>query len=323
VIVVACAQIRRWSTWLLLGVICGFGALTKATFFPFLAAIALLLLYRTWRREASSWQFLAFLSTVIALAGWWYFQTSIETGMLFATPEGLALREKGGLIAGLMQHFSVKAAASVIAAQVKSFLWGGTWARVFVTLPRAAWAPLVAMSLLIGCSYLRGLHSYRMYPLVQLTPLALGLWALALIYPILIYMGLGIFDYPGYYLHSFAPALAPVIGIAITTLTRNWLARTVVWLLLGYNIVFLFGATFIQFLYFAGCDVQFNVASASACLNEWQRLTDNLDALAYPLPALWLAAVGAIALAWGMVSLALANSQSRSSRAIEHRASAS
>ena len=59
--------------------------------------------------------------------------------------------------------------------------------------------------------------------------------------------------YPGYYLHSFAPALAPVIGIAITTIARNWLARTAVWLLLGYNVVFLFGATFMQFLYFAGC----------------------------------------------------------------------
>src|SRR5262249_56143311 len=43
VAVVACAPIRRWSTWLLLGVICGLGALTKVTFFPFLAAIGLLL----------------------------------------------------------------------------------------------------------------------------------------------------------------------------------------------------------------------------------------------------------------------------------------
>ena len=53
VAVVTCAPIRRWSTWLLLGVICGLGALTKATFLPFLAVIALLLLYRTWRRDAS------------------------------------------------------------------------------------------------------------------------------------------------------------------------------------------------------------------------------------------------------------------------------
>src|SRR5262249_17186045 len=74
VAVVACAPIRRWSTWLLLGVICGLGALTKVTFFPFLAAIALLLLYRTWQRDASAWQFLGFLVTVLAVASWWYFQ---------------------------------------------------------------------------------------------------------------------------------------------------------------------------------------------------------------------------------------------------------
>ena len=81
VAVITCAPIKRWSTWLLLGMICGLGALTKATFFPFLAATALLLLYRTWRRDASPWQFLGFLATVIAVAGWWYIERSVETGM--------------------------------------------------------------------------------------------------------------------------------------------------------------------------------------------------------------------------------------------------
>ena len=84
VAVVACTPIRRWSTWLLLGVICGLGALTKATFLPVLAVIALLLLHRTWRRDASSWQFLGFLATVLAVAGWWYFQHFVETGGLLA-----------------------------------------------------------------------------------------------------------------------------------------------------------------------------------------------------------------------------------------------
>ena len=328
VAVVACAPIRRWSTWLLLGVICGLGALTKVTFLPFLAAIALLLLYRTWRRDASPWQFLGFLATVLAVAGWWYFQRSVETGMLFATPEGLELKEKGGLIAGLMEHFSVDALAWVIPAAGMSFLWSGTSS--FVTPPLTALAPLVAMSLLIGCSYLYGLYSYRMYPLVQITPLTLGFWALAISYPTVVLMALygriplgdmGYGGQPGYYLHSFAPALAPIIGIAITTVARNWLARTVVWLLLGYNVVFLFGATFMQFLYFAGCgsngSARFNIASASVCWNDWQRLTDNLDALAFPLAAFWLAAGGAIALGWGAsASLMLANSHTRSSKPV-------
>jgi hypothetical protein len=118
---------------------------------------------------------------------------------------------------------------------------------------------------------------------------------------------------PGYYLHSFASALAPIIGIAITAVARNWLARTVVWLLLGYNVVFLFGATFMQFLYFAGCgsngSARFNIASASVCWNDWRRLADNLDAFAFPLAAFWLAAGGAIALGLGAsASLMFANS---------------
>ena len=84
-----------------------------------------------------------------------------------------------------------------------------------------------------------------------------------------------------------------------------------------------------QFLYFAGCAsnrnfARFAVASASACWNDWQRLIDNLDVLAYPSAALWLAAGGAIALGWGAsASLALANSQTRSSRAIDPLASPS
>jgi hypothetical protein len=241
------------------------------------------------------------------VAGWWYFQRSIETGMLFATPEGLELKEKGGLIAGLMQHFSVDALAWAIPAAGLSFLWSGTWS--FVTPPLIALAPLVVMLLLISCAYLFGFHRYKKSPLVQITPLTLGFWGLAISYPILVFMAqygrvkLGIYGYggyPGYYLHSFAPALAPVIGVAITIFARNRLARTMFWLLLGYNIAFLFGATFMQFLYFAGCGSngfnRFNVASASACWDDWQRLTDNLDALAYPWAALSLAAGGAIVL---------------------------
>ncbi len=157
VAVVTCAPIRRWSTWLLLGVICGLGALTKATFFPFLAVATLLLLYRTWQRDASPWQFLGFLTTVIAVAGWWYFHRSVETGMLFATDDGLIIREKGGVIAGLMQHFSVGNLAWAIPAAGMSFLWSST--RSFVTPPLIALAPLVVMLLLISCAYLFGFHS--------------------------------------------------------------------------------------------------------------------------------------------------------------------
>jgi hypothetical protein len=326
VAVVTCAPTRRWSTWLLLGAICGLGALTKATFLPFLAAIALLLLYRTWRRDASPWQFLGFLATVMAVAGWWYIERSVETGMPFATTTGMDLRENGGFIAGLTRHFSIGALARAIPAAGLSFLWGCTWS--FVTPPLTALAPLVVMLLLIGGAYLFGFHSYRMYTLVQITPLTLGFWALAISYPTLVEIALygrekfGTSSYgghPGYYLHLLAPSLAPVIGIAIATVARNWLARTVVWLLLGYNIAFLFGATFMQFLYFAGCGSngsnRFNIASASTCWNEWQRLTDNLDVLAYPLAAFWLAVGGAIALGWG-AGLLLASSHTSDSQLV-------
>jgi len=320
VAVVTCAPIRRWSTLLLLGAICGLGALTKATFLPFLAAIVLLLLYRTWRRDASPWQFLGFLAIVIAVAGWWYIERSVETGMSFGYDEHRNdLRENGGLIASLTQHFSIGALAWAIPAAGLSFLWGCTWS--FVTPPLTALAPLVVMLLLIGGAYLFGFHNYRMYTLVQITPLTLGFWALAIIYPTLVEIALygrekfgnfGYGGYPGYFLHSLAPALAPVIGIAIATVARNWLARTLVWLLLGYNIAFLFGATFMQLLYFAGCGSngsnRFNFAAASICWNDWQSLIDNLTMLAYPLTALLFAAGGLATLLWGVLtSLSLAS----------------
>jgi hypothetical protein len=71
-----------------------------------------------------------------------------------------------------------------------------------------------------------------------------------------------------------------------------------------------------QFLYFAGCGsngaTQFKLASASVCRSDWQRLVDNLDALAYPLAALWLAAGGAIVLGWSAwASLGLATSYAK------------
>jgi hypothetical protein len=91
------------------------------------------------------------------------------------------------------------------------------------------------------------------------------------------------------------------------------LAGKVVWLLLGHIIAFLFAATFMQFLYFAGCYSnrfsRFSIASASGCWNDWQRLTDNLDALVYPWAALWLTARGAIVLGLCVLtSLVLASS---------------
>jgi hypothetical protein len=315
VAIVTCANMRAWSTWILLGVICGLGSLTKATFFPFLAGIGLVLLYQTWRRDASPWHFTGFLITVIAVAGWWYFRRAIETGMLFPTGDAMYLRENGGLIAALTQHLSLdEALAWAIPAAGMSFLWSGTMS--FVIPPLTALSPLIVMLILISCAFLFECSNYRIYPLVQITIFTLIFWFPAIIYPTLLYLlvnmtsaGFGGFafgGYGGYYLHSLAPALAPAIGIAITAVARNWLARALVWLLLGYNVAFLFVATFMQLLYFAGCGSngsnRFNFAAASICWNDWQSLIDNLTVLAYPLTALSFAAGGLAALLWGVLT---------------------
>jgi hypothetical protein len=308
----ACAPIRHWSARSTLGAICGLGALTKTTFLPVLAAVAALLLHQTWRRHAWFSQFLGFIGTVLVLAGWWYVQRSLETGMLFATNDGFFLKERGGLIAGLAEYFSIGTLVRGVQATGMSFLWSGTWS--FITPPLRAAIPLVAMTLLTSCAYLYGLPRYIVQPIVKISLLTLVFWALAIIYPTLLFVAMGNgAGYPGYYFHSLAPALAPVIGIAITTVARHWLARTAFLLLLGYNIAFLFGATFMQFLYFAGCggngSAQFDFSSASACWSDWQVLTNNLSAFAYPLAAVWLMAGGAIALSFSVwAGLALENS---------------
>jgi 4-amino-4-deoxy-L-arabinose transferase-like glycosyltransferase len=315
VAVFACAPIRQWRAWSLLGAICGLGALTKTTFLPVLAAIAALLLYQTWRRNIWPSQFLGFIATVLVVAGWWYVQRSLETGMLFATSDADFLKDKGGIISGLKENFSIVTLARGMPETAISFLWSGTWS--FITPPLKAAIPLVALTLLIACAFL-----------VQITPLTLGFWALAIIYPTLLFVAMGNgAGYPGYYLHSLAPVLAPIIGIAITTVARHWLTRAVFSTLLGYNVVFLFGATLMQFVYFAGCgsdgSPRFDIASASACWSDWQGLRSNLSALAYPLAAFWLAAGGAIALSFSAwASLTMANGYTGSGRAIEHGASA-
>jgi hypothetical protein len=308
VAVVACVPIGRWPGWFLLGIICGLGTLTKTTFLPFLAVIGLLLLYRTWR-DARPWPLLGFLVTLAAVGGWWYLLRSLETGMLIAMDDALALKETGGLIAGLAKNASIGALSRVIPDAGLGFLWSGTWSRVMP--PLATIIPLVAMSLLIGGAYLYGLRTYLMHPLVQITPLTLGLWVLAISYPTLVFMARGWGSYYGYYLHALAPALAPIIGIAIITVARQRLWGTVFCLLLAYSVVFLFGATFMQFLYFAGCSsngsMRFDFASAAACWHDWQHSAENLDVLAYPVTALWLLAGGASAFGWAaLASLTLA-----------------
>jgi hypothetical protein len=287
------------SHHLILGGTLGLGLLTKATFLPFVVVVFGLLLYRTWRsrgdiaaaRRRFRGLFLC-LAAVTVLAGWWYLLKLLETGSMIGSNDAIHLRETGGLIEGLWKNASLRWIARLPWHFELSFLWAGTWS--FVRPPLVTLIPIVLIPPLLAVGYVSSVRARRFESVLDwVPPLTAILFLAALGYHSLVLIALGAAGAPAWYLHAFAPVLAPLVGggLAGTFRARVW--RPIVSALIFYPTIFLLFAFAVQGLFFAGCggpkapDSSFyDPASGISCAAHLAVLYDNLTAFSFPGMAL-------------------------------------
>ena len=100
--------------YLVLGLICGLGLLTKATFLPLVVAIIAVLLFQIWQGRIAadiakhrSKGLVTFAVVTIAISGWWYVEQLSETGNIIGSIDMILLSKMGGLLVGLSNNASL------------------------------------------------------------------------------------------------------------------------------------------------------------------------------------------------------------------------
>ena len=286
----------------ILGVVCGLGLLTKATFIPFAAVISAFLIFRAFV-DGKMRFVVTFHVAMLAVAAWWYAGVFLETGSPFTTNDSAALKGSS-LVGQLIEHGSFRNFLTGIAYLGLSFAWSGTWSLVMPPLPSLILLMPLLMSMAVA--YLAAASGRSPDPIAYVPPLTLAVFAAGLIYHMLIMLAvMGIAGTGAWYLHAFVPVLAPMVGVAIAELSKAR-ARPALPLMLCYPLLFLPLAVAIQALFFAGCGTKdrsyFDLSSAASCAADLTHLYSNLAVLSSPGAAMTLFVVG-----WVAAMIAMAN----------------
>jgi hypothetical protein len=286
----------RSYQYAMLGVLLGLGLLTKATFLPFVAVVMGVLALRIIRDHGSGdplWpralRLLASVAITAAISGWWYLNKLVETGSAIGSHDVAFMHSQGGLIQGLLTNASVFVVAKIPWIIGISFLWGGTWS--FVLPPLITILPLAACAMVIAIGYLVFVRRRRLQ-IADYVPLFT--WAAmlaALGYHSLVLVSNGLTGAGGYYLHSFAPVLAPAVGFGIVGAMSARLTRPVLSMLLCYPLLFLPIAMAMQAMFFSGCGIAkptsayYPLSSMISCAGDWHAIFNNLSVFDYPRAA--------------------------------------
>jgi hypothetical protein len=291
----------------LVGVVLGLGWLTKVVFVPIAAGLLAFWAYRRWTRGGATavlglWPHVAVAGGLIAIiAGWWYADAWSRYGFAMWGNDLGRLEDKGGLAAGLEQHFTVGKLGRFVAAFVVRFAWSSTW-----SLARPDYLSLVPLAVLVLgalAAYLlalrgRGLTEAEGLAAWLAAPLVAAFGAHMLMWIALLGQGSG---FGGYYLHVLVAPAGAGLGLATRVLWRRAGTR-IAWISLSiYSIAFAAAVSWAQTLLFAGIlarsDARFY--ELPGAMPAWLGIPDalgRLGAIAFPLTgaALWLAGGGLV-----------------------------
>ena len=292
-----------------LGVVLALGWLSKALFVPITAGLLAFWLARAWRHGGlravlALAPHVGVAGAVIAvIAGWWYVDRWHRYGATFGLNELVALQERGGLVAGLHQHFTIGALGRFLASFVSRFAWPGTW-----SLARPEYVSLVPLVLLVvvaAAAYLWVVRRSRVtepewLPVWLVAPLVLGFGQHMLVRIALTGEGSG---FGGYYLHLLVAPLGAALGFAISFCWRRKATRAL-WIALSlYSVVFAIAMSWAQVLLFAGI-LSRSDARFYAGPERWPALFGVPEALGR-LAVIAFPAIGAVAwLVGGALALA-------------------
>jgi Dolichyl-phosphate-mannose-protein mannosyltransferase len=285
------------KTLMMTGVVLGLGLLTKAFFLPIIAALSAFLFLR-WLVERPIHKtglgdvckdLARMLVPALLIGGGWYGYKLMAFGDLIGSHDAILLSQKGGLIAGLKQNFSLGAMIHGGAALFKSYLWGGT--QSLAKLPALLYAPLVALLALAIGAFCLNLQHVPSRELAWMPVLLLVFFGGGLLLHILIDVASnGSPSTPGWYLHILMPWVAPMLGIGISSLLRNGRTRPLVVGLLLYAVGFQIAALWAELAFFAGCATKteesfYAFTGRYFCLDQASTVIARMDLLGWPLLA--------------------------------------
>ena len=239
------------------GVILALGLITKALFIPIAAAVGIVLMLNV--KSASSSEvkskllkssFLIFLPLCL-IAGSYYLFKYILVGDLGLGFEAFQLAQQGGLLNGLKEHFDFFTFVRGLIVPLVTFFWAGTWS--LVRMPLVSYAPLFIAAAWLINTYVFLLKEYKVDRVTTLLAPSSLLMYLGLAWHVLIMMGLnGVATSPGWYFHILMPLIAPLIGIAYSSIIKNAFKAKLFISLLIYSLIFQLSAIVLHATLFGG-----------------------------------------------------------------------
>lgn len=282
----AWVTLRSGRHFIILGCICGLGLLTKATFLPFVAAIAAILLYRRQMK-----QLLIIVCAAAAISGWWYAKQFFETGNLIGSIDQIMLTKMGGLLANLGKNGSSKLFANGILYLVVTFLWGT------ISIPPLIFYLAVLLPL-IPLAWGFGKVARRSSATDWISPLALVGLLTGLIHQMAVYMALWASSaMPGYYLHSFMPVFSRSVEQGLVGIKSSRTLMLMMRVAMFTPLLFLPIAMLVQMQYFSGCSPshamsEYHNIFAGPCASDLGTIVEHLSVLAFPARAIVCFSVG-------------------------------
>jgi len=304
---------RHVAAFALAGALSGLAIVTKAIALPFAGAVGLFLAWRLWsaRRDAvlrstALLQLLVFGLAILAVSGWWFAYSLAVNGSPYVSESAILLAQKGGLLAGLGKNFSLVKTMIVLAEEVRSFAWSGSWS--FIFLPRTLEAPLTLLVLVIAGGWIwQTARNGRLRGDEAIVLLTLGFFAVGIVWEFLIRVALiNEFQLGAWYFHVLLPLLAPMVAQGLDEMVLWRRARLLTGALVVYPLPFLLFVTAFYQFYFAGCLPEatglrrYSLDIIAACAANAREVVGNLAVLGRPSLAMPLFLAGWLAMLVGV-----------------------
>lgn len=295
----------------LLGMLLGFGLLTKATFIPLavtLVGAALVQVFTSdvLRRDRPKRivHLSILIGVMIVISAPWYVSKWLETGNVIGSVDLSNASAHGGIFTGLRRPNFFSTYLYGWASIVSSFVWSGTWS--FVKLPSALLAPYVLICTGIVAAHLWLLRQKCMtmwdyFPMCVLIVFLFGL-GYHLINFIAAY---GVAGTPGWYVHSMLPFLAWITGTGLSVISGRKAFLLVLATFLLYSVFYLVASLALGALMASGCPLRSatvtEYGSALACAMKLRffvpaGLSSPLAGVAVCIPAAFSFGFGLFAL---------------------------
>lgn len=278
-----------------LGVILGFGLLTKAFFIPILLGTTIYIMLGIFAETESDRQMrktiaagFSVFGPAVLIGGGWYLYHFLAYGAISGSDEAIQLADSGGLIQGLINHFDIIALARGLIVWLPTYQWAGTWS--LARLPNYFMLPSL---LLLIAVLLNVFVCARRRPLTNplwLSVIILSLFIASLIWHVFIAMATGgVPTSPGWYLHTIMPWIAPALGISFNRFfTKRRITRLTTIALLAVTFVYQLISTWSLISLYSACAIKsptkhFHFQNSWYCLSDLSAIIDRLAIITSPL----------------------------------------